>query len=567
MIASLRSVFEPLADPLQRRWTLGRLFGRWPAAERFTAHRPPYLDVLPAADSPGSVEFALLSAQPAPSPRLLDLPGRTLRLDADTADQAVDRQLPDEAAAAFHSFAWLAQDADGSLLATVWPAWRNRFATPNGRSPAWQGAVPAERAVAIVDFARRHGLPAPLDATIGLLAAHAAFIARTLAYHGERGTGSLLAHQGRALYRLGVDLDMPQTARLGLALLDGEARRLILPSGVSRDESTHHHLLLARSYLDAWLAARRGCRPEADRLKEVAGRLLAVVPALHLPGGLPLMGDVAETLPAGWLDGLLPGADLGVGWTGRWPASEQAALGELRDSCRLTDLEALRPDGWLRLDLNGWSGLWHAPAGGWLSAAGHGHQDLGACQLHHAGTPILVDPGGSPLGQTNGDRICRLAGVHGGLQLDDHAPLATDRSCFSDAFRRQHGASPPDLRSECDGVSLTFAGFAGVGGPRQVRRYWRLAADGLAIDDHVLGTGRFVLTRRLITPLLVAGKASDGLLLDGGGRRFRLSADAPLAVGRGLQWRGFGQAHEVRFIEIKARVDLPWRGSVRLALV
>ena len=60
----------------------------------------------------------------------------------------------------------------------------------------------------------------------------------------------------RGLYRLGLDLGLDACADLGGLILVEEAGRIFLPSGVLREGSSHYHLLAARNYADAWLAAR-----------------------------------------------------------------------------------------------------------------------------------------------------------------------------------------------------------------------------------------------------------------------------------------------------------------------
>jgi hypothetical protein len=288
------------------------------------------------------------------------------------------------------------------------------------------------------------------------------------------------------------------------------------------------------------------------------------MPALVLPGGLPLVGDVAETLPPGWLDALLPGAPAARGWAGRLPEDERALLAALRDGEPLVDLEAIRADGWLRLDIGRWSGLWHALPGGWMDAEGYGHQDAGACELHYDGVPVFVDPGGSGLGDANGAGVGRSASSHGGIQLNGKDPLPTDHPAYSDVFRRRVGGPAPNLRAEWDGVSLASAGFAWLGGPRDVRRRWRFVAGSVAIDDSINGTGRYLVTRRLLTPMAVIIEEPGTALLEGGGKRFRLTAESRLHIGNAVRWTGYGTEQPICCIEIRTPANLPWRGRITI---
>jgi hypothetical protein len=562
MTGSFGATLLALADPVQRRWLVGRLANRWPADD--TAYRPTYLDVLPKDESPRAA-FGELAVGPPPSKLTLSLPGQTLAFGPGQAKDVVRRHFDDPAAAAaFHAFSWLGRDGGEAALAALWPAWLERHGQPDSGSPAWHPAVAAERVVALLDLASHAGLPPPRRPTLAALAHHASFLVRQIEDFDEEEWPSDLLHRAWALVRLGLDLAMPATAAFGLSVVIEEAGRLVLPSGMSNVQSIQHHLLVCRSVADTWLAARRRYRPEAGRLAAIIGRLLGVVPLLALPGGLPLVGDVAETLPPGWLDGLCRGGDMTRGWTGRLSADERLALAGQRDADALSDLEALRSDGWLRLDMRGWSGLWHAAPGGWARPVAHGHQDFGSCELHFESVPIFIDPGGGPLDALNGGSLCRRAAVHGGLQLDGFAPYPEDRPYYTEAFRRRLSGPSPVLRTEFDGVSLAFAGFSRLGGPREARRRWRFTEGGFTLDDLVNGTGRYGISRRFITPLAVTVENPVTALLEGRAKRFRLNADSPLIVGEGVRWTGYGRTEPVRFIEISARRNLPWRGSIRV---
>ena len=92
-------------------------------------------------------------------------------------------------------------------------------------------------------------------------------------------------------------LGLEWAAECGARILEEEAKRIFSSSGVLREGSSHYHLLIARNYADAWLAARRHGRPEAAVLRDITSRAPAVVPWLILPGGMPLIGDVSPDCP------------------------------------------------------------------------------------------------------------------------------------------------------------------------------------------------------------------------------------------------------------------------------
>jgi hypothetical protein len=282
---------------------------------------------------------------------------------------------------------------------------------------------------------------------------------------------------------------------------------------------------------------------------------------LALPGGLPLIGDVSPLQPLPWLAGLIRGNDPDQGWTGQLVPEEREALTALREQCFQPDVESLRADGWLRFDIDGWSGLWHAVPGGWPHEDRHGHQDVGSFVLHAGTVPLFVDIGGTGPGEADGAEFRALASVHNGVQLDGCEPYPTDHPDYTGAFRSEIGGLPPELKSEYDGVSLFYDGFARLRGPRGAFRRWHFAGGGLTIEDHLRGTGRYLLTRRLVTPLTVTVE-DDGAILEGGGKRFRVRGDAPLVVGEARRWLGGGVSEPATVLEFSARVGLPWHGRI-----
>lgn len=554
---------QALADPVQRRWLLGRMRNRWPVTPE--APVPAYRGNIPAAESAGRNRLPdLVPVKPATV--LLTLPGGdALRVVPGKPDGLVERHWSDPATtAAFHGFAWLAQDTEGAALATLWPAWLDRFGAGRPSSRAWDADIVAERSLALLDMARWRGLPGPRDRTLTALARHAQILLAS--FTDATAPAIALTRRAQALLRLGLELAMPATAEFALTALLAESDRLLRPSGVANVESTHYHLRLCQGLADAWLATLRHQRPQAGAVEAVLRRAMAVVPQLTLPGGLPLVGDVVENLPVGWLKGLLRGAPMDQGWTGRLPADERARLGQLRDACLLDDLEALRADGWLRVTVGQWSGLWHAATDGWPAFDGHGHQDAGSCELHFADVPVFVDPGGSRTGAINGRSLCRRASAHGGLQLNGHDPYPFDYPDYSGDFRREIEGAPPSLRAEFDGASLSFCRLAGAGGLREGSRHWRFIGDSLGLDEVLNGTGRVLVTRRFLTPLAVRREDPKTALLEGAGRRFRLVADQPVTISDGCRWNGFGVTEPLHVIEISGHFNLPWRGSLRLTV-
>ncbi|HIJ61234.1 MAG TPA: hypothetical protein HPQ04_00935 [Rhodospirillaceae bacterium] len=564
--ALLTVLAESLSDPVLRRWRLGRLFGRWPAVKEPEAQLKPFLDGLTnvAAQPPAGVLPDLPRRLPRHPARLV-LAGRAIELQPTKTAAVFQMSLPASAQYALQCFSWLPRQPDLSpdWVSELWRAWVERAPRPGQGDTVWHPDTAAQRAVNLLDFARRVGLPGPRKKTLEVLGAHLRLILERLDYR----LGTSAVTQGHAVYRLGLDLGEEAAAQHGMAILTTEARRLIGRSGVVLAESTGQHLRLTRCYADAWLAARRHHRPEAFRLAAFLRPMLAVVPALTLPGGLPEIGDMPGDWPADMLAGLGAGGDPATGWGRLLTAEDRAALAALGAGTGLYDLDLLRSDGWLRADFGPWSGLWHAAPQGWGGMTGQGHQDLGACELHFGGRPLFVDPGSPP--PFRGDRaaeLFRTAAAHGGLTIGGHDPYPPARPFYSDDFRREIAGAPPVLASEHDGVSLVFDSYRRLGGPRQCSRRWRFGDGGMVVDDRILGTGRYLVERRFVTPLTAVADAT-GVTLMGGGRKIRITGDAPAQVHQGCRWAADGTELPLSLVVFAARVNLPWQGRLTVAPV
>jgi hypothetical protein len=354
---------------------------------------------------------------------------------------------------------------------------------------------------------------------------------------------------GGALYRRSLAKGDEDGAAQGLRQLLSAAEQAIAPSGITVEGSSRRQRQLASLYLAAWLAARKGGRPEQWRLAAIAGSLQAALRAITLPGGLPDIGAApADEAPL----------DLA--------ADDRAAAEKLVRQARLDDLELLRQDGWLRLDAGPWSGLWHCPPGGWAAHGGLGHQDVTAAELHWRGMPVVVDPGSPPPARPELDALYRSHAVHSGISLDACEPYPLDRPFYGDAFRRDIAGPKPILRSAADGVRVETEGFARFGGHRQIERHWRFTAGALRIDDQILGTGRPLIERRLVTPWRVA-QDQDGVLLEQDGHRLRLAGDHAVTLHPARRWSESGEEQPLTLILFAGRANLPWHGSILITPV
>lgn len=525
----LRKAAQVAADPVLRRWLLRRAIGREPAPPAFTPGAPPYLDGLArwteGAPAPRP-SLRSLEAAPPTQPIEIRLPGAAVRLAPDNPDALFARRYDDfETELAVYRFAWVPVmgKPDPAWVDALWGAFRRRYAEPDG-GWAWHAYTAAERAINILDFAQRQGLPGKRDDTLAFLARHAEVIAGRLEYFGDHNTSNHLSNDGRGLYLIGLALGLQRYADMGGRILLAEAARIFRPSGMLREGSTHYHLLLARNYASAWRAAQGAGRPEAAALEAIVRRALACIPHLTLPGGFPLIGDISPDCPPEFLRDVL--ADL------------------VRDT-RPVGRDALAADGWLRADFGPWSGLWHAEPDGWCPMPGHGHQDFGSFELHYGATPLIRDLGRG----TYRDTRDTAAVLHNGLTIDDRDPYPRNRPYYSAAFRRAAGGPPPQLIRAASSVELR--------GP--VARTWSFDNDTAVIRDRIDGRGRRRVTRRLHTALPVT-RDGTAIRVD----RFKIESDVPATLAPVTLWTEYGAGIGATAIMFEATVALPYEAEIRI---
>ena len=472
---------------------------------------------------------------------------------------------------AMHRFAWLPLSADGENLRNwtqdLWSAWVKQFGDGDD-GWAWHPYTAAERAINILDLADAHGLPEPVDDTKAVLAAHAEKIFHKLEYFGEHDTSNHLSNNGRGLYRLGLALDMEWAADAGAAILENEAARIISPSGVLREGSSHYHLLIARNYADAWLTARRHDRAEAALFRDIAAKTLSVVPWLVLPGGMPLVGDISPDCPPEHLLGLT-GAD--IGWVAHLGGNDRQALLRLIEETPPADPDKLAADGWRRLSSGPWTGLWHTAPNGWPQAPGHGHQDTGGFELHFGDIPVLVDPGRGAYGEDGNAALFRSGAVHNTLTVSSFDPYPTNKPYFDDAFREAVSGPAPDVTSGGDEVRLSHCGFQRLKGVGQLTRLWRFTEKTMSLKDSLEGRDSHPVTRRFITPLRAEAGAGGVVLTHEGDARtqsFLLhSPDAAPTVTKTTVWQAYGRGRDGYAIAFPTDAQLPWSGEVRLEVI
>jgi len=498
---------------------------------------------------------------------VLPLPGLRLEVSAGDAAAVFSRRHDDpEIESALHRFAWLplcGRDVDGAVADALWREWLRRYGDPDG-SLAWEAYTAAERALNLLDFSARDGLPGDPAATRESLIRHGWAILERLEYSGDHDTGNHLANNGRGLLRLGLELDVPEFVRLGGTILVEEARRLFLPSGMLREGSTHYHLLLSRFYADAWLSAQAHGADVAVPLERIVSRCLAVIPQLMLPAGLPLIGDVSPDCPPEFLSGLHAGSGP-AGWLDGLPDERRKELLAVRDSVEPVSSDDLARDGWTRLDASPWSALCYVSADGWPVMPGHAHQDCGSFELHCLTDRVFIDPGRRRYGETPSALEGWGGRFHNTVLVDGEDPYPPNKPYYDTGFRARVAGATPSVTRQVGSLTLSHAGFSRLGGVGTLTRQWRFGHRSVTISDSLGGSGRRRISRCLHTAL-PASKDGDSIVLLGTMNRFRLSADVPLSIREAACWPAYGVARPAWAIDLTTSARLPWSGTMVLEI-
>lgn len=567
--AALRKARQVLEDPVLRRWLLRRVVGLERSPPAFVVGHPPYLgadgDGVPA--EPGALavaEFAAGRFSPPSASVRIDLAGTSVDLTPENPAVLFAQPYDDlETLLAAHRFAWVpvagssvAQD----WVAVLWQSWVSRFGDDPSGWP-WHAYTAAERAINIIDFSRRFGVPGDLDETSQILARHAAIIRQNLEYFGDHYTSNHLSNNGRGLLRLGTALGRADHADTGAQIMVAEAGRIFGRSGVLREGSTHYHLLVTRNYIDAWLDARAAELDAAALLRDIAQRALAAIPGLCLPGGMPLIGDISPDIPPARL-GRFIGAAGDEGWLASLPDDRQHHARDLISTSAAVSPDKLAEDGWHRFGGHRWQALAFVPPNGWPPMPGHGHQDLGSFELHDGERPVIVDPG---RGSYN-DMEYAGAQSHNYLTVDGVAPTAVNRPYYSDEYRDRVIGAGPKMARTGTGSKLTIAGFGRIRGIGTAVREWRFLEDRVEILDRVEGLGTHHLQRRFHTP---AESRLDmtGAILEFEGAAYSLSADCQPAVTKSPIFAEYGRDRSGYQVMFDQTVSLPFESKIVIARI
>lgn len=556
----LRKLKQLARDPVLRRWLAGRIAGTWSGGAPVRS-APPYLEgMIPLGPAAPTVNFRELPDARPENPLDITLAGKKFRIAPGGETAFFAKTFADtEQLLAMHRFAWLPfsqSDEVAAWLNVLYRAWAEKFGVPE-EGWAWHPYTAAERLINLLDFAGKYGLPAPISDTLQLIARHGPVITDSLEYFGEGQTGNHLANNGRGLYLAGLKLGLEEWTGVGAKILLEEAPRIFAPSGILGEGSSHYHLLAARWYVECWLAAITDDRPEKTQLSEIAGRALAVLSLFNFSGRFPLIGDISPDCPPGDLAGLIAGEN--TGWLGRLNGEDRGSLARLRARLPPSNNDALAADGWLRRGVGKFSALWYMAPGGWAPMPGHGHRDYGSFELHHADTPVFVDPGRGSYGPIGDHDIAATA--HNSLSIDGAGPYPVNKPYYSREFRADITGDDPSLSYSENEVSMTTNAFSRLKNVGSWERVWKFSDAKVVITDHIDGKGRHSIGRYFHTSLPVSYDGAEGDVRAG---PFLIRTDGTPALVSSRYWPAYGKSLPSSKLTYMGKVSLPWSSAVTI---
>jgi hypothetical protein len=563
-----RKISQVVGDPVLRRWLVGRLLCRNSGAPSFQAHQPSYIaefiDVPRLRPDRLSIDAVDMDgALPRRSQLVLPLAGLDLGIVAGAEAEAFDRNFEDtESLLGLHRFAWIPfinEAAKPGWVDAMWRAWLETHAEPNGGWP-WHPYTVVERAINILNFSARYGVPGETQQTLNCLYRHAEVIADGLEYWGDHNTSNHLANNGRGLYLIGLALELDWASDLGRQILLREAGRIFLPSGVLREGSSHYHLLYVQRYLEVWLAAQSQTRPEADEFREIAARGLAVLPHFEMPGGFPLVGDISPDSQPSYLTAGF--SDQAVGWMSSLTETDRAVVASLEKSVTKTPIIDLMKDGWFRHDHGQWSMLGYAAPDGWPPMPGHGHQDCGSFELHFGNDRVIVDPGRGAYGNGHEAMTYYTAAAHNLMTVDGEPPFPDNRPYYDDEFRNRVCHPAPGISRDGNTVLLSHGGYARFRNTGTTARTWSFEDQRVIIFDGVEGNRHAEISRafHVCHPTYV----DEGVvMIEATERRFKITCDGLTPTLEPAKiWTAYGENRAGTRVSYVQSTDLPWSGSV-----
>jgi hypothetical protein len=355
-------------------------------------------------------------------------------------------------------------------------------------------------------------------------------LARQLRLHADWLAGHLetekihnhLINNGRALYTVGLFLNMPEHRSLGWSLLERELDRQVLPDGFLREQSVPYHLLLTRTFIECHLLASLAKEKMSPTFTDRVRKMVDVAAAFVRPdGSCPLIGDVSPDIELNVLAGTIAAGQVDFHMPQSVPMTEQGSWlvgGAAKFISPVETRTVFLPDaGYVIHRTDDLHLVFHTDPR--AEIVRHGHADaLGICLWRH-GREILRDSGNfsyrfdpwwtyfhGPAGHTG----ISLAGLPCYPLTDFLAPW------YAEDYRRASaGLAKPREVSPWTCVSGWHSGYSRLGSRLIVRRRLILGPEYLWVTDWMEGQNRQRFEARWNLPSKEDSELSMVWLLDG----------------------------------------------------
>ena len=385
---------------------------------------------------------------------------------------------------------------------------------PTGRQPAWESYSVSER-ICNWTFAHHLFLDSQAYRERGeallrrQLYEHAVYLREHLE---TRRMHNHLINNARALFTWGTMFpDMPEAEEcrdLGWEILVREMPRQVLPDGMFREQSSHYHLLLTRTFTEVYLLALRN---GVDIPAFVPGLLQKMHEAatcfVKPAGGIVQIGDVSPDIESRFLRGIpAVGVAIFSGFDPDVPPNEYAVWylrpadlkrRERGEGAGPKESGCWREGGYavLRGETEGGRShlVVHCDPVAAIPTYAHGHNDLLSFELSVGKTTYIADPG--LYSYRNGRRFRALKGgqAHNTVLVDGLEPAVPIQ--FRDLFEEDYGRAEAEIcdfvqSDVLDMVACRHSGYTRLPQPvRLMRRIAYLKPDVWIVSDFLEGEG------------------------------------------------------------------------------
>jgi len=355
-------------------------------------------------------------------------------------------------------------------------------------------------------------------------------LASNLEFRGS-STNNHLINNGRALFIAGSILGMDRITSLGREILTHEVRNMFTPSGFLREGSSHYHLLICRSYLEAlWFAIATGQEKFSGEIWDSVKGIFAYSRFLLGRGKLPLIGDVSPDFR--------PDFHMGVTEVGNriFGENERPSLRSLRGwhSLFIESKDPVRSDiakqndffskdgrivsypdsGFYRYENRYYMIFLYVNPLGYVPQWSHGHSDLGGFVFYWKESPVIVDVGRPTYKKTTLGLYSRSVRAHNSISIDGYEPYVTHGlNGFAQVMIRDYFQRPPQVTieksSDCSRIRVELYGYQRINRTLVIERIFDLYRKGITIHDSIKGAGKhFVETFFHLSPDVIINRVN-----------------------------------------------------------